>query len=93
MTKRGIVDLMRSTGSPLVVRAMIVKKWRFRRSQQWLQVGVAPTLRDRPGAYRAFVGTQRVPIRSAVSLMNDITIRAVRPWHVKGVFRLHGRTL
>lgn len=88
MTKRDIIDLMLFTGSPLIVRATEVKKWRFRHSQSWLQVGVTPTLRDRLGAYRAFVGMTRVPIRGAVSLMNDCTIRAIRKWHVKGVFRL-----
>jgi hypothetical protein len=92
-----ILGLMRETGQPLVVSGVKVSKWRVR-SPPWdaetqryvgrLQVGVTPTLREDPSAYRAEVAGHRVAMRAAAALIRKRCVQPQRHWRVRGRFRL-----
>jgi hypothetical protein len=91
-----ILRLMRDTGQPLVVSGVSVIKWRAR-SPPWdetrqrytrLQVGVSPLLSEDPSAYIAVIDGARVSIRAVNSLLKKRHIEAMRPWRIRGRFRL-----
>jgi hypothetical protein len=78
-----ILELMTATGKPLVISGVTVHRWFHAMPSGRPQVGVWPTLSEKPSAYQAEVAGRRVSIRAALHLLRTRQVRPRRNWRIR----------